>query len=809
MLLFFRIVSRPLHRNLLSMLFFSVAMSLLIVVGAVFQGVFLGTFPVPGADSTLLVWQGSERMPSARQSLSDLNLRDIEDELGPGWLGGDFEFNSERFHAASGWRSIDVVRMSPRLLAMLGLGVQIGRQPTEEDEDRSDAPAALLADEFWRREFQADRSVLGAGITVGDARCQVVGVASPKASRFFELFDRRPAVLMVQTRSGRSSRRDYQHLQAILKPRDKRSASGLAGRLPALARRLREADANANAGLTLDVESLRSYVLAPWKTPLYSTAGAVFLVLVSCALSAGTLQVCRTLSRLREHGIRMASGANPTRLACEVVGENLLTVLLALAIGLAAARASLPWVTTHLRDLGLPLQFTPAMGWGSATAAALVLAFGLAVVLTSLATALLLIRLNPVDALRGTVSSSTHTQVQSLQKWLIGAQVGLSVLLLTASVMLFRQVREWQQQTLGSEYERVIAVRLYYRMDLDALGINSEAAFHGHLRAFLLPTLQEVERRTPDGRIGVLSAPPLAFQRNPVLFSGAGAGLRPGVAAEAQSFPILPSYFPFLGLKVVQGRACAPEDSGQKPERVVVNQAFLHRYGSGDPVLGRLLTTGKRPHLFTYQIIGVVSDRPDGSHDLVDTPPIVYRCTLAHFLTVLLRARSAQTAAAEAAVIARDLARAHPELEVEGSVVEDEAMAAIRKPAVQGGFFAVVSGILVVLSALGLYALSSGLIAFHRRDLAMRRCLGARTRHVLLWCFGRVGPAVAGGFALGLLAAMTIGRELSPGLGHQPDLRTMVGVLLPLLVTWGPALVKPAITALRIKAKEAANSPGF
>jgi ABC-type antimicrobial peptide transport system permease subunit len=111
-----------------------------------------------------------------------------------------------------------------------------------------------------------------------------------------------------------------------------------------------------------------------------------------------------------------------------------------------------------------------------------------------------------------------------------------------------------------------------------------------------------------------------------------------------------------------------------------------------------------------------------------------------------------------------------------------------------------------LLSAAGVYALTSFTVTRRRREIGIRTALGAHPRQVLVGIFAGVARQIALGLALGLAAAMVIetgsGGELMGGRGRI--LLPVFGALMGLVALVGA--LGPARRGLRIAPTEALRS---
>ena len=66
--------------------------------------------------------------------------------------------------------------------SVIGLGPEIGRTFTEDEDKAGAPPVVVISDRLWRRAFNADPAVLGRSITLHDQNYTVIGVMPPQVT---------------------------------------------------------------------------------------------------------------------------------------------------------------------------------------------------------------------------------------------------------------------------------------------------------------------------------------------------------------------------------------------------------------------------------------------------------------------------------------------------------------------------------------------------------------------------------------------------------------------------------------------------
>lgn len=119
-----------------------------------------------------------------------------------------------------------------------------------------------------------------------------------------------------------------------------------------------------------------------------------------------------------------------------------------------------------------------------------------------------------------------------------------------------------------------------------------------------------------------------------------------------------------------------------------------------------------------------------------------------------------------------------------------------------GAAIATVTLSVVLLSAAGIHALMSFTTTRRRREIGIRRALGARPARLLADIFSRAAAQIAVGLAVGLAGAALINRIVENLIGEQAAIFTLAPAALMAVVGLLAAL-GPARRGLRVQPMEA------
>lgn len=667
--------------------------------------------------------------------------------------------------------------VSDNYFRALGLRPALGRL-TDSSDAASGAAVAVVSHEYWRVRLAADSAAVGRDLIVNGRPVTVVGVA-PEGFQGtvlgLEFAVWLPAPLSPTLFPGSSlddrSQRGF-HVMGLLEPSVRRDVA--TREVIALYDRLAQQYPASNDGIRAEV---RPFWRAPTGPQQMLAAGLVvlqaimlLLLLVVCGNTVN-LMLARASARRREMAARLALGASRWRIASLVLSENF---ILAAAAGVLGALLA-AWGTNALRAVPFietfPIRFqTQVDGLTLVFVAALTLLCGLAF---GLAPAIQLSGTDPQSALRDGYGSSPRGRSRNL---LIATETGMALLVLIVAAMFFRSFREARSDT-GFQQSGIMLA------GYQIAGNPDEAAVVAFTDRLLrdLRALPGVEGAAVSGSVplDIHGLPLRAFQ-----LEGRASDSTPD---RALMNTVTPGYFDVMGIALVAGRDFAPLSDAGAPRQVIVNQEFVRRFiGDGEPV-GLRLTSRDQPYL----IAGVVAN---SVYDAFGEPPrpivyysyrdLQYRGGQIHVRT-RPGAEAPMGQAIERAVRAIDPSMPVYDVRTMSEHVDKNLF--LRK--VPARMFAVLGPLLLLLAAIGIYAVVDYAVARRTHEIGLRLALGASRPRVILLMVGQTLRSVAAGAVAGVFVALVIAMHTQRGVISLP---IFLGVPLVLLLVAAFACWLPA-----------------
>ncbi|HLA64882.1 MAG TPA: ABC transporter permease [Rhodothermales bacterium] len=452
------------------------------------------------------------------------------------------------------------------------------------------------------------------------------------------------------------------------------------------------------------------------------------LVLAIACINFITLSLGRSTTRAREVGVRKALGAQRGQLQRQFWGEAILLSAIALPLGLGLAALALPTFNTltgktfTLAGLTDPLSLAAMVG--------LAVLVGLA---AGSYPSVVLARFQPTEVLRGGAKVSGKNP---LARGLVVAQYAVSVALIACTLVMYRQVDFLLNRDLGFDAEQVVV-----------------------LQTPRLTTAQErhvldVFRQEAVGRAGVVNVVKTGYS-----FTRGGdtyGWTEPdGTNYEVHNVGVDHDYLDVMGMQLVAGRWFSPEMPSDSTGSVVVNEAFVRTYGLEEPV-GHVLAGLDTTSFFGTPptIIGVVRDfnfsslREEVAPAMLNMHPGYYMGMGA----LLVRIRP-EDVPGTMALLEATWEGVFPDKPFAFSFLDEDLDAQYEDERRWRAILTDSAALAVLVACLGLFGLATLAVAKRRKELGVRKVLGARS--------GSLALLVAREFVALVLVAVLIAAPVS------------------------------------------------
>ena len=332
--------------------------------------------------------------------------------------------------------------------------------------------------------------------------------------------------------------------------------------------RLGEQYPGSDRDITVVIEPLKEAMVGRYRASLWLLFGGVSALLLITCTNVAALLLSRGTQRRPEVAIRLALGASRTTVAAQLLTETGVLALTGSAVGLAVAAV----VGAALRSLASEV---PRLDEISIDGSLLLYSLASACIVALLCGLMPVIR-TVRDGLASTAQDAGRTQVStrsSIQWLLVGAQVALSVTMLSAAGLLVRSLHELSRVDPGFEPARVLSFRMSGNYD--------EFSDYARLLKRIDTALEQL-RALPgvEASATSFSAPGCrrAFRSGSSSFEARG---NKGAPLVAESRVVSPEYFETLRIPLLEGTLCRRQP--RAATELMVNRAFADRYLAGRP----------------------------------------------------------------------------------------------------------------------------------------------------------------------------------------------------------------------------------
>lgn len=679
------------------------------------------------------------------------------------------------------------------------LGVKLARG---SEFDRNTDAAAIVAYEFWQKELSADPKIIGKTLKLDNVPYVVAGIAPPGFVGHFGSSS--PKSLFVPLER-------FPDLLANSNLRFDRGKEwlNLHGRLSEGVSVAQANTAVARITLQLAKEYPATNLLKAGAVEAYDPVSVLFrpqfrilqtvaltltgvVLLVVCLNLSGMMQV-RSAMRERELSIRQAIGASRLRLARHLLAEAL---LLAAAGGAIASLLlfNAPAVISRLSGQPIPPQFQDVLKVDPYMIAICLGVCLLTSLIFGFLPALRFSRPVIITALKDEAGAG-GSRAGRIHHFTAALQIAIAVPLLVLGGISLDRVRSTAIADLGFNSDLLYAAPL----ELDAgpaTGATGNIDFQIRSLRDNLAKANGVESAT------VADGLPLGLH-------GPGTTVSLQTKADEPSMPVRVSvtrvgdhYLNTMGIPLLSGRDFSGDDSvGSEPVTIIAKSLadrLFANAGVGEAI-GKRLTFGATngdtpPQILT--IIGVTGDFPTSQMDADRAQLLTPLSQLSTLRPKSITTDESGIRTPDLMLIARSAAGEQPQKMVgaiENVVREFDPQfqrdritigTSLRKASIddflkRSAIAGLAGGVILLLSALGIYGVVGLMVATRTREIAVRVALGASRKRVLAMILLDVMKLTAPGIGVGLMLAAAFirlkGEDMGIPLSKVENLAYVVG----------------------------------
>jgi putative ABC transport system permease protein len=443
------------------------------------------------------------------------------------------------------------------------------------------------------------------------------------------------------------------------------------------------------------------------------------LIFLSACLNFSNTTVSRANRRLKEIGMRKVMGSSHSQLVFQMLLECGFIVGLAVLLSALLNHFWFPLFNGMFNGLKIDADYFHDVN--------LMVFIAFAIILTTLLAgaypAFYISRFNPSTIFRGTVKFGGTNLFSRI---MLGLQLSIAIITVIAGIGFARNATFQKNYDYGYNIENTIGVL-----------VTDSTAFS----AF----------RNEIATIPQVSA--LAGTRNHIGYSSRNAVAEAkGKKSETNYLEVGRDYLKTMNLKLAEGREFDAQMEGDYTNSILITQKLAANYGwKSKDALGKKIFIDS----LNYSVVGVLKDfHPDVLFDPVE--PTAIKLTKENrfqFLVIQVKTADLETVFSKTRDAWKKIFPNKPYTGFYQNQLKAEAYKVTKNIAKIFSWFAIIS---ILLTATGLFALVSLTVLKKMKEIALRKVVGANSRHILVlinkgyfWIF-IVGAIVGcyGGWAL-------------------------------------------------------------
>lgn len=434
---------------------------------------------------------------------------------------------------------------------------------------------------------------------------------------------------------------------------------------------------------------------------VYIMMAAAFLILTIAVINFMNLTTAKSAERAKEIGVRRTLGAFKKQLSVQFIGESLLLALFSMILAGLAVEILLPYFNLFSgKELEINFLHNPSV-------VAIILGIGVVTgVFAGLYPSAILSSIHPVQILKGKFVTSKKGNLFS--QLLVVFQFTMAIILISGTVIILDQMNFIQNKNLGFAKDATMLIPLR----------------DGSMRRKFETIQNELKSIAGVEEVGASSnVPGSQFNQNPIYATD-----DPNHQIDASQMYVDYDLIKTLDLEIVEGRGFDRSFPGDSANAYIINQAAVHELQLANPVGKEIVLVMDEDEL-RGTIVGVVKDFNYQSLHQPVRPVIMQK--LPYYNTVLIRLNS-ENVQQTIASIASIWEKFDNTFGFEYSFLEENINSQYTSENKMGLVFGLFAGIAIIISCMGLFGLASLNFAQRKKEVGIRKVLGAPTTTLLM-----------------------------------------------------------------------------
>ena len=433
-----------------------------------------------------------------------------------------------------------------------------------------------------------------------------------------------------------------------------------------------------------------------------------WIILFIACINFMNLSTARSEKRAREVGVRKVLGAEKSNLVVQFIGEALLMSALSTIAAVIISSLALPafnWLVQKDLSLGLTHPVHIMALFGVALICGLVAGSYPSLYLSSF---------NPIFVLKG-IRLKTGSAA-FIRKGLVVLQFTVSIILITATIIIYQQVQHVKNRDLGFNRNNLVQINL-----------------RGDMLKHFAAIKQDLLNTGAVENVALADHETLYAGNNTSSLNWQGKNPNSNIVISQRL--VSPEFIATTGMQIGEGRDFQPTDLVEMGDdlmpkdktqlfHVLVTQSFEKLMGKGS-ALGKWIQLPRdNNQVFNLRVVGVVKDYLFGDMYGGGNPVLFYcipQATTLMYVRTAAQTNPEQALAKMAGVLKKD----NPSYPFEYKFVDDQFDQLFTDEMLISRLSRVFAALAILISCLGLFGLAAYTAERRTKEIGIRKVLGA------------------------------------------------------------------------------------
>ncbi|WP_428654452.1 ABC transporter permease [Runella sp.] len=432
------------------------------------------------------------------------------------------------------------------------------------------------------------------------------------------------------------------------------------------------------------------------------SAVALFMILIAC-INYMNLTTARSARRAKEIGIRKVSGSLQRHLIAQFLTESTVITLVSLVLSLLLIALLLP----VFNDIS-GKTFTFLTIFQPITLVSILTIVVVVGLVGGSYPAFYLAKFNPLVVLKGNLAKASSNA--PLRQTLVVLQFTISMVMLISTWVVYDQLNFMKNKDLGYSKDQVLVINM---PPIERDGHNEIKLMKSEFLKNPKVIAASSSWYTPNSNSQNLSL---------MEIEGKSGFVNLGV----EFYGIDQNYLETLGIKITKGRNFTELDHADSSRRMLVNEALIKKMGWSDALGKKIRFAGDTANL--AEVVGVFKDFHQKSlYNPIEPLILVYRENNGSVQAKI----SADDIPGTLAYLEKVYKKVFPQHSFQYNFLDQNFQSQFEADQKRGTIFTAFSSLTVLIACLGLL----GLVAFtteqRRKEISVRKVMGAETGHIV------------------------------------------------------------------------------